>query len=199
MRVGWDLDGVGYVFGMSVRNYLATIGIEVEPPTDKFCKHWNFFEFWKMHEDAFAKHCDDGVDAGIIFGPGYGLTRPNFFESMQRVKALGHTNVIVTHRFQGKPGNAERNTEAWLAPYRHLVDEVYYSKDKTVGNCDVFVEDSRPNYDALTAAGVKAYLINRPWNGVEGGDARNRILDVLDYAEAIEKITADGFADLTVA
>lgn len=188
MRIGYDLDGVGYVFGASVRNHLATKGIDVPPATDEFCTHWDFYEFWGMTREEFGMHCDEGADAGIIFGPGEGLTRPNFFESMARSKALGHTNVIVTHRFQGSPGSAERNTEAWLAPYRHLVDELYYSKDKTIGNCDMFVEDSLPNYDRLVEHGVDAYLIDRPWNGPYN-DHRARIADVSEYADMVEART----------
>lgn len=184
MRVGYDLDGVGYVFGASVRDYLRTIDIEVAEPTDEFCTDWNFFEFWGMNESDFAKHCDDGTDAGIVFGPGDHLTRPHFFDSIRLTKAMGHEVVVVTHRFQGAPGSAERNTEAWLEPVRDCIDELYYSKDKTIGNTDLFVEDSKPNYDALTEAGMECYLINRPWNGPYDDD-RNRIGDIRDYTAIV--------------
>lgn len=199
MRVGFDLDGVGYIFGLSVRDYLRTIGIEVEEPTDEFCTNWNFFEFWHMHRDEFGKHCGDGVDAGIVFGPGDHLTRPNFFEAIRRVKELGHEVIVVTHRYQGSPGKAEENTRKWLAPVMKYIDELHFGEDKTAVPTDMFVEDSLPNYDALIDKGVNAFLIDRPWNQVEGGDARNRISDVIDYAEAIERATKEGFVDLTFA
>lgn len=199
MRVGYDNDGVGYFFGPSVRNYLATVGRDVPEMHDHACTKWDFYQAWGMHRDEFDKHVDAGVDAGIIFGPGNGLTRPNFFESIRTVKALGHEVIIVTHRYQGSPGMAERNTEKWLEPVRHLIDEVHYAEDKTSVPTDTFVEDNLANYDALIAAGVKAFLINRPWNEVKGGDARNRIDDVSDYTDAIVKITEQGFADLTLA
>ena len=47
--------------------------------------------------------------------------------------------------------------------------------------------------------GTPTYLINRAWNKVEGGDARNRIDCISQYADEIEKITASGFSDLTFA
>src|SRR6478735_5038922 len=145
LRVGWDLDGVGYVFGSSVRNYLTSIGITVEEPTDEFCKHWNFFEFWKMTKQDFAKHCDAGTDLGYVFGPGDGLTRPNFFESMARVHDMGQTNVITTHRYQGTPGSAEANTLKWLEANQAQYDEIHFSADKTSVHTDMFVEDNRDN------------------------------------------------------
>lgn len=188
LRVGWDLDGVGYVFGESVRLSLAMDGIAVPPVTDDFCKHWDFYEFWGMSREDFAKYCDLGVDRGIIFGPGDGLTRPNFFESMEAVKSMGHTNVVITHRYQGTPGNAERNTEEWLAPYRELVDELYYSHDKTLVYTDMFVEDSKPNYDRLVGAGNDAYLVDRPWNGPYE-DTRCRINDVSEYVDMVRART----------
>lgn len=189
MRIGWDLDGVGYVFGAGVRRSLALDGIEVEEPTDEFCKHWNFFEFWGMTREEFADACDVAVDRGICFGPGEGLTRPNFFDAMARVKEMGHTNVIITHRFQGKPGLAMRNTFRWLEVESSrygidLYDEIHFTHDKTIVPTDMFVEDNRDNYDNLVAAGVDAYLINRPWNGPYD-DHRTRIEDVEDYATAV--------------
>lgn len=199
MRVGFDLDGVGYIFGLSVRDYLKTIGITVEEPTDKFCTNWDFYEFWGMTREEFAKHCDAGVDAGIIFGAGDHLTRPSFFDAIKRVKGMGHEVIVITHRFQGTPGNAEKNTELWLAPVRDYIDEIHFSADKTKPRTDMFVEDSLPNYDSLVDAGINAYLINRPWNWVEGGDARNRINDIEEYADAVEEATVRGFTDLTLA
>ena len=188
LRIGYDLDGVGYVFGESVRQSMALDGIHVPPASDDFCKHWDFYEFWGMSRDDFEGHCDLGVDRGIVFGPGEGLTRPNFFESLVRTKAMGHKNIIVTHRYQGGPGMAQRNTYKWLEPYADFIDEVHFNADKRVGNCDMFVEDNLRNYDMLVAAGVDTFLVNRPWNGPYG-DHRNRISDVSDYADAVEERT----------
>ena len=199
MRVGWDLDGVGYVFGNSVRMYLNSIGMDVPPATDDFCTNWNFFEFWGMDKEEFGAFCDAGGDAGYVFGDHPGLTRPNFFESIKRVKALGHENIVVTHRYQGSPGQAEANTYKWLAPVQNWLDEIHFSHDKTSVPTDTFVEDNLQNYDMLINKGVRAFLVDRPWNQVEGGDARMRIADVSDYADAVEQITIDGFADLTLA
>ena len=187
-----------YDFGNSVRRYLDSVG---RPYGFKDGKHephtWNFFEYWGMTVQDFVQICHDGVDAGYIFS---GPARPNAAEAVERVHALGHEVIIITDRqFGSDPRNSHAATTEWLADHEIEYDELVFSANKTCIPTDTFVEDKLENYDALTAAGVKTYLITRDWNKVEDGDARNRILDVLDYAKAIEKISAQGFADLTFA
>lgn len=181
---GTSIDGVGYNFGESVRMYLTSIGRDVEPATDEWCKSWDFYEQWGMTREEFSDICDAGSDAGFVFGDHPGLTRANFFESMARVHDMGHKVIVVTHRWQGAPGRAEANTHSWLKPYMAYIDEIHFSGDKTSVPTDMFVEDNKGNYDALVEAGVDAYLINRPWNGPYD-DHRQRILDVEDYADAV--------------
>lgn len=190
MRVGFDLDGVGYVFGASVRDYLTSIGIKVPEATDEFCQHWDFYEFWGMTREDFAKHCDAGVDAGFVFGPGDHLTRPGFFDAIKAVKEMGHEVIIVTHRYQGSRFMAQENTYKWLRPVRDYIDEVHFVEKsiKTGYNTDMFVEDSKPNYDDLVADHVDAYLINRPWNGPYD-DGRKRINDITDFVDRVRDKT----------
>lgn len=186
MIVGWDFDGVGYVFGEAAARQAQAEGLGVAKATDAFCKTWNFHDRWGMDRDDFELLCNRGVDSGVIFGPGQGLTRPNFFQSVKAVKEAGHTNIAITHRYQGTPGNAERNTFEWIGDNIIYFDDVIFSADKTCVWTDVFVEDNRDNYDALRRAGTNAFLINRPWNGPYE-DSRKRITDVKDYAQAIIK------------
>lgn len=188
LRIGWDLDGVGYVFGESVRQSMLLDGYDIPPTTDEFCKSWDFFEYWGMSRSEFEIECSRAVDRGICFGPGPGLTRPNFFESMARTHDMGHTNVIITHRYQGSPGMAMGNTFRWLEHHGAQYDEIYFSGDKTIVETDMFVEDNKDNYDRLVEAGVDAYLINRPWNRPYE-DHRKRILDVENFADAVNAKT----------
>lgn len=198
MRVGFDLDGVLYDFGNSVRRYLDSINRPYgwkdgadEPHT------WNFFEYWGVTVEDFVQICHDGVDAGFIFS---GPARPNAVEAVERVARLGHEIIIITDRsFGSSPKNSENATTEWLAQHGIEYDELWFSPDKTVAQTDMFVEDKLQNYDALRNAGVDTYLITREWNKVPGGDARKRITDVLDYAEAVEQATALGFVDLSFA
>src|SRR5690349_9418242 len=109
MRVGFDLDGVLYDFGNSVRRYLDSIGRpygwkgEADEP-----HHWDFYEYWGMDLEEFKQICHDGVDAGYIFS---GDVRPNAVESVERVARLGHEIIIITDRqFGSVPTNSHDAT-----------------------------------------------------------------------------------------
>ena len=199
MIVAFDFDGVGYWFGESVRRYMKTLGMNPAPATDEFCAEWTFHEQWGVGRDEFEQICSDGVDAGIIFGPGDGLTRPGFFETVRRVKESGHVVLGITHRYQGSPGNAERNTYAWLGDDIIYFDDVIFSEDKTSVWSDMMVEDNLQNYDALISAGTNAFLINRPWNYVPGvPDSRHRISSVSEFGDMVASVTESGFRDLSI-
>lgn len=198
MRIGFDLDGCLYDFGNSVRRYLDSIGRPYGWKNDgEEPHHWDFYEYWNMSREEFTQICHDGVDAGYIFS---GPARPNAVESVQRVAALGHEIIIITDRqFGSDPRNSHAATSEWLAQHGIEYDELWFSADKTITQTHMFVEDKLENYDKLNLAGVDTYLINRDWNLTVGGDARQRISDIADYAEAVEKVTAQGFLDHTFA
>lgn len=186
LTVGFDLDGVGYDFGASVRRYLDSIGRRYgwkdgaeEPHT------WNFFEYWGMDREEFKAICDSGVDAGYIFS---GPQRPGFSEAVAKVAERGHHIVIITDRqFGSSPRASHRATEAWLKEHDVYYDQLIFSADKTCMKTDFFVEDKLENYDALHNAGTRPYLITRPWNLED--DNRRRINSVTDYADSIVSIT----------
>ena len=189
LRVGFDLDGVLYDFGASVKRYREFIGKPVKFRDDAPEPHtWNFFEYFepKMSGKEFKAMCDAGADAGFIF---CGPTRPNAVETVNAVKRLGHDIVIITDRsFGTTPSVSEMNTLAWLNNHGIPFDEIYFTPDKTHVRTDIFVEDKLENYDALTAAGTECWLITKDWNTEHGEDSRNRINDVIEFLpKVIEK------------
>lgn len=198
MRVGFDLDGVLYNFGDSVQRYLEATNrghIWKSGPTPT--PFWDFYKDWGWSSKEFVDLCNEGADAGYIF---CGPARDNAVAAVGKVAALGHQIIIITDRqFGSTPDVSHKNTEQWLAQHGIEYDELWFSADKTCAPTDIFVEDKLENYDALVANGTPTYLINRAWNQVDGGDARNRINCVSDYANEIEKITAQGFSDLSFA
>ena len=187
MRVGFDLDGVLYDFGNSVRRYLDSIGRPYSFHADKDEPHtWNFFEHWGMDRHEFAQICHDGADAGYVFT---GPARPNAVWAVQAVKEAGHTVVIITDRqFGSRPEVSHDNTRNWLAQHNIPYDELHFSADKTSVPTDIFVEDKLENYDALVNVGTPCVLIDRPWNQDEG-DYRFRISDIVDYPAIVELAT----------
>lgn len=194
-RVGFDLDGVLYNFGDSVKRYLDHIGkghIWKSGPTP--APFWDFYKDW-IHDETkkpwtggqFVELCNDGADAGFIF---CGPAREGAVEAVGRVASLGHEIIIITDRqFGTTPKSSHNNTTEWLAQHGIEYDELVFSADKTCVPTDFFVEDKLENYDALVAAGVNTFLINRAWNVVDGGDARQRISSVTEYADWIEEYT----------
>lgn len=204
MIVGFDSDGCVDTFGDGVRETLEYRGLGhlwKSGPTPQ--PIWNFFEEWKNEDGTpwtfhqFKELVDFGVDEGIIFS---GHWREGAVEAVGRIAALGHTIVFITDRAWGSnPRNSERNTIKAFKQAGIEYDELWFSADKTCRWTDVFVEDKLDNYDSLVAAGTHTFLINRAWNVVEGGDARNRIDSITEYADAVERITKEGFADLSFA
>jgi len=204
-RVGFDLDGVLYNFGDSVKRYLDHIGqghIWKSGPTPT--PFWDFYKDWMNEETGepwtsaqFVELCNAGADAGFIFT---GPAREGAVEAVRRVAELGHEIIIITDRqFGTTPKSSHNNTYEWLEAHGIEFDELVFSADKTCVPTDMFVEDKLENYDALVAAGTNTFLINRAWNIVDGGDSRMRINDVSQYADFVEDYTKLGYAQLSFA
>lgn len=200
MRVGFDSDGVIDTFGEGVHDALKARGqgyLWKSGPTKKAI--WNFFEEW-LNEDGtpwtfaqFKELVDWGVDYGYIFA---GHWRDGAVEAVRRVAEMGHEVIIITDRSWGSdPRNSQRNTIEAFARAGIVYDELHFTSDKTSVSVDVMVEDRLDNYDALVQVGTPTWLINRPWNEVDGGDMRNRIESVTEYVDAVEAITKQGYAD----
>lgn len=195
LRVGFDSDGCIDCFGDGVHDTLKVKGLGhlwKSGPTPHSI--WNFYEEWGWTFAQFKELVDWGVDHGYIFS---GHWRPNAIESVGRVAKMGHQIIIITDRAWGSdPMNSQRNTIEAFQRAGIEYDELHFTPDKTSVHVDTMVEDRLDNYDALVANGTPSWLINRSWNKVEGGDMRNRIDGISQYADAVEAITAQGYADL---
>src|SRR5690606_28750369 len=110
--------------------------------------------------------------------------------AVKAVKNMGHEVIIITDRqFGSTPYVSHKNTQNWLKRHDIPFDELYFSADKTCVPTDMFVEDKLENYDALDAAGVDVYLVNRAWNFVEENDNRRRIRHIMQYVDAVQART----------
>lgn len=198
MRVGWDVDGVGFNFGDSVYRALCAEGLghlwKSGPNPDPY---WDFFRDWGWDINQFIELCNRGADAGIIFS---GPVREGYAEGIEAVASMGHEIIIATDRsFGTHPGVSEQLTVEWLEQHGIEYDELIFTRDKTDANCDFFIDDKLENYDALIKAGTKAYLLNRKWNYVPGGDGRLRINTIDEFVDAVAVATELGYADLHLA
>lgn len=186
MRIGIDLDGVNFNFADSLKRYLIHAGIrkvgdipEGEPP------NWNFFEGpgWDLTLGEFLQHCNDGADAGFVFS---GPARPGALEMFDAIWNAGHRIIVITDRpFGTTPEVSRKATRNWLEQHSLRYDTLIFSADKTCTYTDMFIEDKLENYDALDAVGCEVYLINRPWNTLNGPDNRRRVDSLEEFTQIV--------------
>lgn len=189
MRVGFDLDGVGFNFGDSCKRYLDHIGqghLWKSGPTPD--PYWDWYKDWNWTTEQFLQFCNDGADAGYIFS---GPVREGFVEAIEAAALMGHQIIIITDRSFGKtPSVSENLTCEWLAEHGIEYDELIFSPDKTCAPTDMFIDDKLANYDSLAKAGTDVYLLNRPWNHLDYADYRQRIDTIDEYVRAIARNTS---------
>jgi 5'(3')-deoxyribonucleotidase len=177
VRVGLDMDGVVYQFENAVRHHLITHrGYQLNQLPD--ARSWRFFQEWGIADDDFDPICAEAIENGILFT--WGEPYEGTAQQLQRLVDDGHTLHVVTARGIGAPGGAEGATKAWLSQYLPPISSLTFSKDKTIVRTDVFLEDKLSNYDALITSGVRATLINRPWNQQESTYPWRRRVDSIE-------------------
>lgn len=165
MRIGVDLDMVVYDFIKAFREAALRKGWNMGEPD---C--WNYYRTCGMSDEEFADIMHFSVDDLQLFWRGDMLDDAALHIS--RLKEAGHEIHIVTHRMSGYLYSSEQATKYWLNTKGVEYDSLTFSKDKTVVDTDVFIEDNLDNYDALDAAGAKSYLVNRAYNQDETKERR---------------------------
>lgn len=193
MRTGWDVDGVGHIFGNGVKDGLDAAGMgdlwKSGPTPDPF---WDWYKDWGWTSQQFVEFCNWCADQGYLFT---GHVRPGYKEAINKVKDMGHDIIIGTDRtFGSRPSISEQLTYDWFDNEGIYYDEIIFTADKRRCHCDTFVDDKLQNYDDLHEAGTLVALINRPWNKVEGGDNRMRIDTLDEYVSLIELVDSMGLA-----
>lgn len=181
VSVGLDLDGVFYPFENSLRMHLLntrpTLTLQDLPDAIE----WNFFYSWGLSLPMFLASCHEGVDAGTVFRQGDPF--PDTLPHLERLRTAGCVLHVVTDRFFGSEGVAAAATHAWMEEVDMRVDSVTFSPDKTSVETDFFIDDKIENYDALDAAGVEVYLLDRPWN--QHVDSRRRVKSVSEFVDIV--------------
>lgn len=185
MRIGVDLDGCAYDFTEALRTWLFKNNVftmeEMPDPVG-----WNFFEDqWNMTLDDFIHHCGQGVDAEHIFLHGEPIEESAIY--INELKGDGHTIHIATARSYGQKSAA--NTEAWLKLWDIPYDSLTLGNDKTLLNVDIMIDDRDKNYLQLVEAGIKTYLLDRPWNQDLATD--DRIYSWKEFYEKVNKYSDD--------
>lgn len=182
LDIGIDLDGVCYDFVESLRHYLIThedfIHEELPETTT-----WNFFEDnWNMDLETYLEHFRNGVDAGVVFL--HGPPHDGCKETLEKFMEDGDSLNIVTHR-RSAGQRPVHNTIDWLQREEIPFTNLTFAKDKTVVRNDVFIEDNVDNFLDLEAAGVRAYIMDRPWN--QHLDTPYRVYGWEDFYKQIQR------------
>ena len=169
LRLGIDMDGVISDFNAgwtwrynrdfpdgAARPLTSDDVVEWDAPVD-LTHFGSMNQFWK-----WARTCAEGRS---IF---HGLDPyPGAVEALQSLADTGHEVVILTT----KPHFAIDDTYEWLATHGVPTDEVHILDDKTVVDCDVYLDDADHNLTALIAAHPAATVCRyvRPWNSAIAG------------------------------
>ena len=180
MKIGFDVDGVLYRFTKAYHLWLnQSRGMSLDPEVE--AQTWDWFLEWETVEE-FLACLDEATDAGFLYWTGE-ICEPTIAQNLRDLKAAGHTIHVVTHRFSGKTSCVQEATRQWFSNQDLIYDTLEFSGDKTIAKTDVFLEDNLKNYDALDAAGIKSYLVNRPYN-LEN-DSRRRVNSVNEFTNLI--------------
>lgn len=164
LRLGIDLDGVVADFNEGwTRLYNADYGTELHPDEvtmwnapSELTHFGSMSKFWR-----WAATCGEGASLFRVLNP--------YPESIEVLADLSrhHTIVIVTT----KPAYAVWDTFEWLAEHRVPTTEVHIVQDKTVVDCDVYLDDGDHNLEELVAARPESTVCRfvRPWNRPHDG------------------------------
>lgn len=188
MNLAIDLDGCVVDWCNNLRDYLATKDIIVPDGgdhNDPNCT-WTFYkDQWGLTGEEFFAHCDQAADEGFLFKKANAF--PGALESLERLHQKGHTINIVTNRNFGT--RSIHNTIDWLQDNNVHYDSITFASNKTIADCDLFIDDYEHNFDELFQAGKPCCLFDRPWN--RHVDARDwRVSSWEDFEGMVENFAA---------
>lgn len=160
MKLGIDLDGCVYNFTAEAAQACAPVlnrtTRDLLSTFDNFT--WDFFKHdWGMDPEHFWEVIYEAVEAGEVWCKGEPM--PGSLEALATLRDMGHSIHIVTHRT-----GAERATVNWLIENEVPHDSITITKDKTIANVDLFIDDYEGNWAALNEAGIPCVLMDQPWN-----------------------------------
>ena len=94
-------------------------------------------------------------------------------EFVTRLKTQGNVVQIVTNQLRG----TESNTLQWLLANNIPYDSVHFTKDKTIVNGDVLIDDC---IDNLAASHIPTICLHQPWNTAWSGCRAYGLEDVFN-------------------
>lgn len=169
LRVVFDLDEVGRRFvdktiEVYKREHPGFKCPDIEDITTYEMRDF-FDERADVYEFAFEKHVEEIYQLAPV--------EPEFKETLEFIKELGHTVIIATHN-DGLRANA---TNIWLGANEIEFDELYFTSDKWIANGSIYFDDAAHNLENIKKheqnkweQSSKPYKIpslyayDKPWN-----------------------------------
>lgn len=112
---------------------------------------------------------------------------PAVFDGPAFVGAVAAVNKIAEHSetviVTDRPSTMVDQTRQWLDRHGLQHIEFLISKDKTVLNPGIAVDDRLENVIAMRAAGIDAYLLRRDWN--RSGKDLPSVKDMKEFATIV--------------
>lgn len=190
LDVGLDLDGCFQWFDRAYHAGCVAAGLM--PPREPFqhSRTWEFYKQYGHTTERFLANCDELADLGLLWAGPMIAGGESLWNDL---RAAGHRIHVKTDRaFGSHPAVSEALTRAHLATRGLVYDSITFGADKTKGpRIDLMLEDKLENYDALDAAGVRVYLINRAWNA-PWDDHRRRVTMHDQFLAAVHAMAAEG-------
>jgi len=177
-RVGVDIDDVLMPWAETAHGLCEAAGITNGASVTR----WEFWKDYGCEPQAVWDVLNDATLRGGLYDvPPYAEA----WFALERLHMEGHSIHLVTARgFHGPHRELIRLlTVKWLREWTIPHDSLTFSMDKTVVGSDFFIDDSLRNYDALEAAGVSVFLLNRPHNQVDDGVYRHRVNTLHEFVD----------------
>lgn len=79
---------------------------------------------------------------------------------MKKLESDNHQVWVVTHQYRG----VENHTVDWLQKYDIPYHSLCFTRDKSVVDCDILIDDGIHNLFPFQSKGKNAICMARPWN-----------------------------------
>ena len=202
MRVGLDLDGVGYPFVSTYKAALrdniagqpglleSVAGIDESDlitRLDEQARSFSWFKYqWNISTEQFYEMFRLFIAQGMFM---YGRPRDGYRNLCMELLKAGHEVYIITNReVPGAESESVAQTKAWIKLWDIPHTELVISSDKTVVPTDVFVDDFDFNVKEIIDTGrgpsgdrTIGVLYDRAWNQPEQPPGATYHLGGLDF------------------
>lgn len=159
MRIGLDIDDVLFPWSQYAHEACERAGIT----NGKSITQWGMHLDYGCTSEQVWAVIDREYEAGMLVrNPPYDGVN----EILADLQAAGHTIHLATARgFEGRLSEMIRkHTAHWLARWKVPHDSLTFTKDKSLLNVDIFLDDGVHNIEALQKARIRAYLCDQVHN-----------------------------------